>query len=120
MLLGAASEYLFPSAMTYLPSALMFLLSPMISPFYFDSCSDLIFQCSNIIFYSCKKLEPVWNELGQAYANDDTLVIAKMDGTSFLDSQMFFLIYFLVIRHYQRSGWSQRSGLPYYSVLPRW
>jgi protein disulfide-isomerase A1 len=30
----------------------------------------------------CKKLEPVWNDLGQQFANDDTLVIAKMDGTT--------------------------------------
>ena len=29
----------------------------------------------------CKKLEPIYNELGEAFANADDVVIAKMDGT---------------------------------------
>jgi protein disulfide-isomerase A1 len=29
----------------------------------------------------CKKLEPIWNELGAFYAKKDSIVIAKMDGT---------------------------------------
>lgn len=30
----------------------------------------------------CKKLEPVWNELGTAFAGSDKVVIAKMDATA--------------------------------------
>jgi len=30
----------------------------------------------------CKKLEPVWNELGEAVKGDDSVTIAKMDATA--------------------------------------
>lgn len=51
--------------------------------------SDIVLDKSKNVFLEvyapwcghCKNLAPIWEELGEAYAADDSVVIAKMDGT---------------------------------------
>jgi protein disulfide-isomerase A1 len=51
--------------------------------------NEILFSGKNVMmeFYApwcghCKKLEPVWNELGAAFAGSDKVVVAKMDATA--------------------------------------
>lgn len=50
---------------------------------------EILFGGKNVMmeFYApwcghCKKLEPVWNDLGTAFAGNDKVVVAKMDATA--------------------------------------
>lgn len=47
-----------------------------------DESKDVLLEVYAPWCGHCKKLEPIWNELGEEYQDDSSIVIAKMDGTS--------------------------------------
>lgn len=47
-----------------------------------DESKDVLLEVYAPWCGHCKKLEPIYNELGEKYADNKNLVIAKMDGTA--------------------------------------